>query len=152
MTFFGITFSSSDMYLFGVTGILFMSVITAIIYRKNSIAIRKREERDKIINEIISPFNDTILNIEHGEHNFVMIINSFFTAQNESISRAKAISTEKNKKKIEEAWQKYVFFCENNGKGELYTRFGTFPEEFDREKKEVIKSHISKLTKIIEKI
>ncbi len=152
MTLFGITFSSSDIYLFGVAGVLFMVVIGAIIHRQNSVAVRNREERDKIIREILRPLNDAILNIEHGEHNHISIMNSFLNSQKESISRAKAIASRSKKEIIEKAWDNYEIFYMQNAKDIVMGQFMNFPQYIEEEKKNELRAHITTIIESINKI
>lgn len=149
MAFFGITFSNSDMYLLGVAGILCMAVIGTILSRKSSILLRKREERAKTIDKILAPFNDAILNIEHREHNYISIMNSFFVAQEEAVTRAKVLTKGLKKRNIENAWKKYKLFYESNAKGKVIFQFISLPDEVENEQIEILRSHVLTIIKAI---
>lgn len=129
-----------------------MVVIGAIIHRQNSVAVRKREKRDKIIGEILCPFSDAILNIEHGEHNHISIINSFFKSQKESISRAKSIASRSKKKKLEKAWGNYELFHMQNAKDIVIGQFVNFPQYIEEAKKNELRAHITAIIELINTI
>lgn len=152
MILFGIPFSSSDIYLLGAAGVLCMVVIGAFVNRQNSVAVRRREERDKTTSAIVSPFNDTILNIEHGEHNHISIMNSFFASQKESISRAKAISSKSQKRKLENAWNKYEMFYKLNARDRVLGQFISLPEDIEKEKIIELRVHVNNIMKLIKEI
>ena len=152
MKIFGITLSNADLYLLGIAGALAVIVIGAILFRKNNFLIKRREQKREIINNILMPFNDAIVNIEHGEHNHIFIMNSFFIDQKEAVSSAKAIATERRKKKIQTAWNNYKSFYNKNAKGQVHSYFAVFPDKFEREQKNIIRSHLNTISKAIKNI
>ena len=152
MNIFGITFSSTDLYLLGIAGTLALIVISAIIYRKNAFLIKRRDERTVFINNLLTPFNAAIANIEHGEHNHIMIMNAFYQQQRESISSAKVVATKRNKEKIDTAWNDYTEFYHNNAEGQITGQFVVFPNNFEASQQKVLSQHLDTIIKQIKKI
>jgi hypothetical protein len=84
--------------------------------------------------------------------NYILIMNSFFAGQNESISRAKAIATKRKKKKIETAWNYYKIFYESNAKGMVIAQFAAIQNDIDNNYKKILMSHLVAIKKEIEKL
>ena len=79
-------------------------------------------------------------------------MNALYERQKESISRAKAFASKKDKKKIETAWNNYKCFYRNNAEGQIISQFGTFPENFETKQNGILRSHMDTILKIIEKV
>jgi hypothetical protein len=152
MNIFGITLSNADIYLLAIAGGLTVIVISAIIFRKNAFFIKRREQKDELINNLLSPFTDAVVNIEHGERNYIFIMNALYQGQKESISRAKAIARRRDKAKIETAWNDYECFYQKGGKTRDVDQFMTFPPDFEKSQKAVLCQHIDAIVKSIKGI
>lgn len=152
MTIFGITLSSTDLYLLKIVGALAIIVIGAILYRMNKFSLKRREERTDLINNLLIPFNDAIANIEHGEHNHIMIMNAFYQQQRESITRTKAVAAKRNKGKIDTAWNDYTKFYHNNAEGQITGQFVVFPNNSEASQQKVLRKHLNTIIKQIKKI
>lgn len=152
MTIFGITLSSTGLYLLGIVGTLATIVMGAILYRKNKFFIKKQEERTDLINNLLIPFNNAIANIEHGEHNHIMIMNAFYQQQRESISSAKAVAAKRNKAKIDTAWNDYTNFYHNNAEGQITGQFVVFSNNFEASQQKELRKHLDAIIKQIKKL
>lgn len=147
MEILGLALTQSDIYLLGAAGSLFLFWLGIVAKRDNG----AKTEKGVIIKEIITPFNDALVNIEHGEHNHIAIMNTFFAAHKEAVSRAKAISRKRNKKNIQKAWNQYNQFYESSAKSQTLASFMNFPEEIEKNNKKVLTEMYLEIIKAIKK-
>jgi len=149
MTFFGITFSNAELSLLGIAGSLAVIIISAVIYRGNAAIIKRREQKSELISTLLAPFNDAIVNIEHGEHNHIMIMNGLHAGQREAISRAKAIARKRAKTKIEAAWDDYDNLYQQIGEIGVVLQFAKFQNEDEKNQQEILRHHMDTIIKAI---
>ena len=150
MELFGITLSSSNIYLLSAAGGLTIVIITIIATRRSNLTTDKIKEREATINNILTPFNDLLLNIEAGELNHIHIMNSLFENQKTAIAHAKSIANPRKKQKIEKAWQEYETFYSQNAKGQVLSMFADL-HGFEDVEKEFL-HHINAIVAIVKKI
>jgi hypothetical protein len=81
-----------------------------------------------------------------------MIMNAFYQQQRESISRAKAIATKRDKEKIGTAWNDYTTFYHNNAEGQITGQFTVFPNNFEASQQRELRQHLDTIIKHIKKI
>lgn len=150
MIIFGVNFSKVDILLFSMAGALFMALVFIIGYRQSDTFSKRKKEKEKTINNILSPFKDAILNIESGDHNFISIANSLFENQKAAITHAKTIASTRKRQKIEKVWQEYETFYSQKAKGQVLSMFAVL-QGFEEEEK-TFRCHINTIIEVVKKI